>query len=158
MDDSPSFNHSSLIKVVNSWTVFRRKFSSRGSVEVTWFGGRFWQKYREVLTKSSKTSGSILQRNSRGRGFSSSDVSDLCSGVVSYIESTEWLSEGSDLISEGSAWRISGSVGTGSWIQTKEVLSKILSRTSLLSVGVRWAKDPPEIRSRWCANSLSRPA
>src|SRR6185437_6588270 len=58
----------------------RRKFSSEGSVGVTGLGGRFWQKYLEVLPKSSKTSGSILRRNSGGVGSSASDVSDLCSG------------------------------------------------------------------------------
>ena len=67
---------------------------------MTGLRGRFWQKYLEVLPKSSKTSGSILRRNSGGRGSSSSDVLDLCSGAVSEIESTDWFSEDSDSISE----------------------------------------------------------
>ena len=66
-------------------------------------GGRFWQKYLEVLPKSSKRSDSILQRNSGVRGSSSSDVSDLSSGEVSEVESTNWLSKGSDSIFEGSS-------------------------------------------------------
>ena len=70
---------------------------------MTGLGGRFFQKYLEVLPKSSKTSGSILRRNSGGEGPSSSDVSDLCSGAVSNIESTDGLSEGSNSIYEGSA-------------------------------------------------------
>ena len=69
---------------------------------MTRLGGHFWQKYLEVLPKSSKTSGSILRRNFEGEGSSSSDVSNLCSGAVSWIESIDGLSEGSDSISEGS--------------------------------------------------------
>ena len=53
--------------------------------------------------------------------------------------------------------RTSGSAEGGSSKQMKEVLSKILSRISLPSVGVKCANDPLEVMLRWCADSLSSP-
>ena len=61
--------------------------------------GRFSQKYREVLSKCSKRSYSILRRNSGGRESSSSGVLGLSLGEGSEVEPTDWLYKGSSSVS-----------------------------------------------------------
>ena len=70
---------------------------------MTGTSGHFQYKYFEVLPKSSKRLYSILRRNSGGRGYSSSGVSGLSLGEGSGVESNDWLSIGSDPISEVSS-------------------------------------------------------
>ena len=92
--------------------------------------------YSEVLPKSSKRSYSILRRNSGGRESSSSGVSGLSSAEGSGVESMNWLSNCSDLITGISSRHTSGSAEGGSRTQTKEVLSKICRGFSYLWLGL----------------------